>query len=103
IEENRLALLAGAGLTADAGLPTSVQLAKRLRTSLYEITQVSEGTSVAVKQRDQAAHWLALYNFLNGGVRFQEGVVNRDPDMDVNIEQIAIAAIELQARMANPL
>jgi len=102
-EENRLALLAGAGLTVDAGLPTSVQLAKRLRGALLEISQSSEGGSTAVERREQAEHWLSLFNFLDGGVRFQEGVLNRDPDMDVNIEQIAIAALELQSRMTNPL
>jgi hypothetical protein len=102
-EENRLALLAGAGLTVDAGLPTSVQLAKRLRGKLVELIQSPEGGSTAVEVREQAEHWLSLFNFLNGGVRFQEGVLNRDPDMDVNIEQIAIAALELQARLTNPL
>jgi SIR2-like protein len=102
-EENRLALLAGAGLTVDAGLPTSVQLAKGFRKKLVEMSQSSEGGSMAVEARERSAHWLSLFNFLDGGVRFQEGVLNRDPDMDVNIEQIAIAALELQARTTNPL
>jgi hypothetical protein len=102
-EENRLALLAGAGLTVDAGLPTSVQIAKRLRGKLVELIQSPEGGSTAVEVRKQAEQWLSLFNFLNGGVRFQEGVLNRDPDIDVNIEQIAIAALELQARLTNPL
>lgn len=102
-EENRLALLAGAGLTVDAGLPASVDLANRLRERLLDMSQSSEGGSTAAELREQARHWLSLFNFLNGGVRFQEGVLNRDPGMAVNIEQIAIAALELQARKTSPL
>lgn len=102
-EENRLALLAGAGLSADAELPMSVALALRLKERLLELSLSTEGTLQAIEARHQAAHHLALYNFLNGGVRFQEGVLNRNPDAPVNVEQIAIAAEELQTRMTNPL
>jgi hypothetical protein len=100
---SRLALLAGAGLTVDAGLPASVDLANKLRQRLLDMSQSSEGGSTAGEMRESAKHWLSLFNFLNGGVRFQEGVLNRDPAMDVNIEQIAVAALELQARMTSPL
>jgi hypothetical protein len=100
---NRIALLAGAGLSVDAGLPTAVQLADQLRNCLVELSQSSEGSPSAINKRDQAKQWLALYNFLDGGIRFQEGVLNRNPDANVNIEQIAIAAEELQARTTNPL
>lgn len=102
-EENRLALLVGAGLSADANLPMSVELAHRLRERLLELSVSTEGTPQAIDARRQATNHLALYNFLNGGVRFQEGVLNRDPDAPVNVEQIAIAAEELQTRMTNPL
>jgi len=102
-EGTRIALLAGAGLCANAELPMSVELASRLRTTLVELIQTSEGTEAARVDREKASLWLALFNFLNGGVRFQEGVLNRNPDRDVNIEQIAIAAEELTARTRNPL
>jgi len=103
IEKNRIALLAGAGLTANADLPMSVELAHRLRQTLVQLRQTPEGTEVARVDREKAKRWLALFNFLNGGVRFQEGVLDRDPNKPVNIEQIAIAAEELIARTKNPL
>jgi hypothetical protein len=102
-EENRIALLAGAGLSANAELPMSVALADRLRSTLMQLGQSTEGTEAARVARERAKHWLALYNFLNGGVRFQEGVLDRNPDRPVNIEQVAIAAEELIARSRNPL
>jgi len=100
---SRLALLAGAGLTVDAGLPASVDLANKLRERLLDMSQSSEGGAAAAEMQERAKHWLALFNFLNGGVRFQEGVLNRDPGASVNIEQIAVAALELQGRMTSPL
>jgi hypothetical protein len=103
IEESHIALLAGAGLGADAGLPMSVKLATDLRNTLIQLSQNPEGTEAARVDRNKAKHWLALFNLLNGGVRFQEGVLNRNPDKDVNIEQIAVAAEELIARSRNPL
>jgi NAD-dependent SIR2 family protein deacetylase len=99
----RIALLAGAGLSADAGLPMSVELARRLREKLIALIHTSEGTQDAAKAREQAKRWLALFHFLDGGVRFQEGILNRDPGNSVNIEQIAIAAEELHNRTTNPL
>jgi len=98
-----IALLAGAGLSADAGLPMSVELARRLRKKLIARVELSEGTSAATVAREQARLWLALFHFLEGGVRFQEGILNRDPANSVNIEQIAIAAEELHSRSTNPL
>jgi NAD-dependent SIR2 family protein deacetylase len=102
-EDNRVALLAGAGLSANAGLPMSVTLAARLRNTLVQLSQSAEGTEAARVDRERAKCWLALFNFLNGGVRFQEGVLDRNPDRPVNIEQVAIAAEELIARTRNPL
>ncbi|MCL4853701.1 MAG: SIR2 family protein [Bryobacteraceae bacterium] len=102
-ERSRITLLAGAGLSANAGLPMSVALAERLRNRLIELSLTAEGTPDAAKGREQAKLWLSLFHFLNGGVRFQEGILNRDPGRPVNIEQIAIAAEELHARTRNPL
>jgi hypothetical protein len=102
-DQGRLALLAGAGLTVEAGLPTSILLATRLRETLEKDSQRFTGDSDYEKTRLLACHYLELYNFINGGVRFQEGVLNRDPSKPVNIEQIAVGAIELQSRMNNPL
>ncbi len=102
-DETRIALLAGGGMSVDAGLPTSDQLAGRLRQRLIELAQGPEGSSDELVKKSHAEDWLALYNFLDGGIRFQEGVLNRDPDRPVNIEQIAVAAEELQARTTNPL
>ncbi|MGB9067525.1 MAG: SIR2 family protein [Candidatus Acidiferrales bacterium] len=99
----RIALLAGAGLSADAGLPMSVELARCLRKKLIERAEISEGTNDAAVSREQAKRWLALFHFLEGGVRFQEGILNRDPGNPVNIEQVAIAAEELHSRSTNPL
>jgi hypothetical protein len=102
-EVDRITLLAGAGLSADAGLPMSVALATRLRAKLMELCVSTDATPDALELRTQAKRWLELFHFLNGGVRFQEGILNRDPGKPVNIEQIAIAAEELHARTTNPL
>jgi hypothetical protein len=102
-EDDRIALLAGAGLGANAGLPMSIELAVNLRKRLTAMTHDAGGTSDAQIARSTAERWLSLFNFLNGGVHFQEGVLGRDPDAQVNIEQIAIAAEELIARSKNPL
>jgi hypothetical protein len=96
----RVTLLVGAGLVADAGLPKSVDLALKLKEALAE---ASANTRLDESQRALAELQLAAFHFLNGGIRFQEGILNRDPDNPVNIEQIAVAALELQARLENPL
>lgn len=41
--------------------------------------------------------------FLEGAVRFQEGVLNRDPSRSINIEQMAVSALQLRDRLTNPL
>lgn len=46
---------------------------------------------------------LAALRFLIGGIRFQRGILNRDPDEEINIEDVAVAAIELRERRRNPL
>lgn len=102
-DTGRIALLAGAGLSQNADLPMSIQLATNLRSALTAMAQNPGGSSEAVNTRETARKWLALFNFLNGGVHFQEGFLGRDPDVKANIEQIAIAALELIARTTNPL
>jgi hypothetical protein len=99
---SRITLLAGAGLCKDAGLPTSVELAQKLQEALLQ-------ASLVITQRtpsqdcDRAKQHLATFRFLNGGIRFQQGILGYDPDQPVNIEQIAVAAEELQRRSLNPL
>jgi hypothetical protein len=78
----------------------SVNLASKLRDALAE---ASVDPSLDEGERALAELQLAAFRFLNGGIRFQEGILNRDPDNPVNIEQIAVAALELQARLENPL
>jgi len=102
-DDNRIVILAGAGLCHDAGLPMSVALVRRLQDTLKVRSQNAEGGIPAAQVRDQAKRWLALFHFLNGGIRFQEGVLDRDPGAEINIEQIAVAAEELYTRMSNPL
>ena len=96
---NRVTFLVGAGL-AHPPLPMSVELVSKVKQSLVEIAAppASSGDSTALADLQ-----LAALRFLIGGIRFQEGVLNRDPDAPVNIEQIAVAALELEARHTNPL
>jgi hypothetical protein len=102
IGANRITLLAGAGLCKDAGLPTSIELAEKLQeTLLHAATLV--GQSVVSPETDRAKLNLATFRFLNGGIRFQQGILGNDPNQPVNIEQIAVAAEELQKRFQNPI
>jgi hypothetical protein len=98
--KTRVTLLVGAGLVYEAGLPLSVGLAERLKEKLASISNSSSEDTDAISL---AKLQLATFRFLNGGIRFQEGVLNRDPDTPINIEQLAVAALELQARLKNPL
>lgn len=96
----RVTFLVGAGLVSDAELPMSIQLAENLKKALVKASENPDSTE---ERRVLARLHLAAFYFLNGGIRFQEGILNRDPDAPVNIEQIAVAALELQARLKNPL
>ncbi|HXM80420.1 MAG TPA: SIR2 family protein [Burkholderiales bacterium] len=96
----RIAVLGGAGLTCDAGLPLSTGLAEKLKQELIERTQAHE---TDVELREKAGVLLATLRFLEGAVRFQEGVLNRDPGRSINIEQIAVSALQLRDRLTNPL
>ena len=98
--QSRIAFLVGAGLVKDAKLPLSIELVARLKKDLVE---AATNTETAEDERMLARLQLAALHFLNGAIRFQEGVLNRDPDNLVNIEQIAVASLELQARLQNPL
>ena len=90
----KVAFLVGAGLVADAGLPVSTGLANRLKEHLAE--RASSGDELS------RLH-LEVYRFLNGAIRFQRGLLNRDPEGPVNIEQLATAALRLSARGESPL
>lgn len=98
--QTRVTVLAGAGLCKDAGLPTSTELASNLQEAL--VCSLTSDTSTQ-EDRERARLHLATYRFLNGGIRFQLGILDRDPNQDINIEQIAVAAEELQNRALNPL
>ena len=89
-KDTRILVLAGAGLVREAGLPTSVELAAKLREALLEAGKSSDQTT-SVQANAQAC--LAALRFLVGGIRFQRGILDRDPDDEINIEQVAIAAI----------
>jgi SIR2-like domain len=99
---SRVTILTGAGLCKHVGLPTSVELAASLRKALRAACDI-EGGALHAGPRDRPALLLATYRFLNGGIRFQQGILNGDPDEPVNIEQIAVAAQELQNRAKNPI
>jgi SIR2-like domain len=87
--------LAGGGLSVDAGLPDSVQLASQLKVYLQQ-------GAIDPKNRE-AKSQLALLYFLLGGIRFQRARQGSDPDQPVNIEQIAAAALRLRHRAEDPL
>jgi hypothetical protein len=99
-EQIRVTMLTGAGLCKDAGLPTSVELANNLQEALVSS---ASSDSCTKEDRERARLHLATYRFLNGGIRFQLGILDRDPNQPINIEQIAVAAEELQNRSLNPL
>lgn len=96
----RIAVLGGAGLATDAGLPLSTGLADRLK---IELSALASAPDNEPSVRDKALSLLATLRFLEGAVRFQEGVLNRDPGRRINIEQVAVSAIQLRDRLTNPL
>jgi hypothetical protein len=96
----RILVLGGAGLVHEAGLPMSVELAVKLKEAL---SAAAENRDEGPAARGNALACLAALRFLIGGIRFQRGILNGDPDGEVNIEQVAVAAIELQQRLRNPL
>lgn len=101
--DRRITILAGAGLIKDADFPTSVELASNLKSSLLELSDRDADSDSEIRDSELAKLHLATYRFLNGGIRFQQGILDSDPDASVNIEQLAIVAEELQARARNPL
>lgn len=90
----RLAFLVGAGLVADAGLPTAPTLTAKLKAYLGERT--ADGDA-------EAKRLLSIYNFIVGGIRFQRGILDLDPDEPIDIEQLAGALSLLQTRSQSPL
>lgn len=99
-KQDRITFLVGAGLVKDAKLPMSVELVTKLKESLHEVSDNTESSS---EEKALAGSLLAAMRFISGAIRFQRGVLNDDPDNPINIEQISVAAIELQSRMENPL
>jgi hypothetical protein len=92
----KITFLVGAGLVYDAGLPLSNDLTMKFRNHLRE--------QVEINAKDNTnALLLQVYRFLVGGIRYQQGVLNRDPDGPVNIEQLATAALRLKSRLDSPL
>ena len=81
-KDTRILVLAGAGLVQEAGLPTSVQLAVKLKEALLEAAE-NRGQGVAEQGNAQAC--LAALRFLIGGIRFQRGILNRDPDEEIGV------------------
>lgn len=98
----RVSTLVGAGLCKQAGLPTSVELAGNLRETLLMSESQCPGVNHGGLNPVESALHLATYRFLNGGIRFQQGILNREPDDAVNIEQLAVAAEALRNRQQNP-
>ena len=98
-DRTRITFLVGAGLVKDAGLPMSIELATNLKLALQDASENEEDSA----RKNLARKLLSLFRFLNGGVRFQEGFLDRDPDSPVNIEQIAAAALSLRQRLENPI
>jgi len=92
--QGQIVFLCGAGLAMDAGLPSSVQLAEHLYEHL---------THTTTAPNDSVAGLLPALNFIVGGIRFQQGILNQDPRARINIEQIANAAVRLAQRHDNPV
>lgn len=102
-DRNRIALLAGAGLCKDANFPTSVELAQELKSTLTTLCGGIDGDVVQPISRQEAARYLAAYHLLDGGIRFQRGIRDRDPAVSINIEQFALAADEVRTRFKSEL
>ena len=71
-DDDRIALLAGAGLSADENPPMSVELAANLRSALTGMAQNPGGTTEAVIKRETARMAVSIQLLTNGGVHFQE-------------------------------
>lgn len=89
-----MAVLAGAGLVKDAGLPMANELTERLRDRLLQETR--DGS-------EKAKQLLSIYNFLSGGIRFQRGITNESPDGPIDVEEITGTAVALANRASDPL
>ena len=99
----RITILGGAGLCKDAGLPTSVELAAQFKTALLNLTSEHPSGAESHLEFRQVSSFLAAYRLLSGGIRFREGMLDRDPDAPINIEQVALAADEILARHESSL
>lgn len=89
----KVVFLAGAGLSASANLPTSIELADGFKQFIE-----SRGDGAKGSKRLKLLHF-----YIEGGIRLQRAKLGFDPSTPVNIEEIAIAARHLLAREASPL
>ncbi|MBE0545248.1 MAG: SIR2 family protein [Verrucomicrobia bacterium] len=91
----RISFLAGAGLSMSADLPSAVGIAEKFKAACCAQDPLVEDVPNALLAE--------ALRFLNGGIRFQRGILNQDPDQPLNIEEIANAALRLKSRMSNPI
>jgi hypothetical protein len=94
-EKPRIAFLAGAGLSMSADLPGAIAIVEKLKAALSEKKPLIDDLPNELLTE--------VLRFLSGGIRFQRGVNNQDPDSHLNIEEIANAALRLKNRKSNPL
>jgi len=91
----RISFLAGAGLSMSADLPGAIAIVDKFKSAISEKTPLIDAVPNELLTE--------VLRFLCGGIRFQRGVTNQDPDLPLNIEEIANAALRLKNRMSNPL
>ena len=88
----RIALLTGAGFPRSAGVPTSIELAQTFNEYIEE------------RAKGKGPRLLTFLHFyLEGGIRLQRGKLGLNPSTAINIEQIAVAARQIQRRELDPL
>jgi hypothetical protein len=91
----RIAFLAGAGLSMSADLPGAIAIVEKFKAALSQKSPLVDDVPNELLTE--------VLRFLCGGIRFQRGVNNQDPDLQLNIEEIANAALRLKNRMSNPV
>jgi hypothetical protein len=88
----RIVFLLGAGFSASANLPTSIELAREF------------GPFIRERADGRGPKQLKFLHFyIEGGIRLQRGKMGLDPSDPVNIEEIAIAGRHLHNRESSPL
>ena len=88
----RIIFLLGAGFSASANLPTSIDLAREF------------GPFIRERADGRGPKQLTFLHFyIDGGIRLQRGKLGLDPSDPVNIEEIDIAGRHLSNRESSPL